>query len=206
MQTEPAPELLDERREQARNRWGGRRAGAGAKPRKQILRDIDRAAALLDVAESPYLQLALAGRSPIELIRICAMHLMEAQDFKAAGRLFNQVIRHQLAMAGMPEPPPAPEPDYELAAEDPEPAPPQNPSPQPEDSAILGAWKSTPTPTTHPIRISSPSSANSPAPAGAEERAPIRSTPPSAPNSAGCGPPPSVSASRSSSDNIPRSN
>ncbi len=43
------PALQEERRELARGRWGGKRAGAGAKRSKQVLRDIDGAAALLDV-------------------------------------------------------------------------------------------------------------------------------------------------------------
>ncbi len=138
--------LVEEFRGLARTRWGGKRPGAGAKPRRQLV-NIDRAAKLLAITDNPYLRLAFQGLPTIELMRICAWHLMEGCDYKSGGRLLKHMLdfeeqaaerrRKAIADGEEPEPEPAPRPDpteeYELDVE----AKPVRPAPVHEEDIYL---------------------------------------------------------------------
>jgi hypothetical protein len=56
-----------------------------------FLHNIERVANLEAVFNNPYYKMVVDGMSDVEMMRLCAIHLMEKLDFRAAGRLLGQL-------------------------------------------------------------------------------------------------------------------
>ncbi len=123
--------LVEEFRELARRKWGGKRAGAGRKPAPQPLVNIDRAARLLSITENPYMRLAFARHSTLDLMRICTWHLMEGGDYNNAGKLLKQIKDFENAdAADEAEAPPEAAGQGEPVPSEPSADPPSEPEPE----------------------------------------------------------------------------